>query len=284
HEACQHDPAVRRAQQRRQRPGAAAAALVERLQPREEKPGGGDAGEEPCDDGGAVAAAGCRGNARRARAESGQREPEAENRAAGELRQQVRVRDVEEGDVDQSQPAQPERAEHRRQEGAEHHLQHGEAAEQELPGELARAAESRAFQREAEPHADREGGQQVGHRQDPLIAGAAAYAAANAVSMKPQLPTLSSAPPVSAWPLVQPRASTAPSPMTAPPPNAIASRERTLTPLPRSTSPARPRPPRPPPPAPGGRPGSPADRKPPRNTPRISNSSQSRQGPSGEFR
>ena len=40
------------------------------------------------------------------------------------------------------------------------------------------------------------------------------YAAANAPIMNSQLPTLSSAPPVSAWPLVQPRASTAPTPMT----------------------------------------------------------------------
>ena len=38
--------------------------------------------------------------------------------------------------------------------------------------------------------------------------------------MKAQLPTVSSAPPVSAWPLVQPRASLAPTPISAPPTNA----------------------------------------------------------------
>ena len=50
------------------------------------------------------------------------------------------------------------------------------------------------------------------------------YAAKKAPAMNSQLPTLSSAPPVSAWPLVQPRASTAPSPMAPPPPSAIVSR------------------------------------------------------------
>ena len=46
------------------------------------------------------------------------------------------------------------------------------------------------------------------------------YAPANAAIMNTQPPTLRSAPPVSARPLVQPRARTAPRPMTPPPANA----------------------------------------------------------------
>ena len=38
--------------------------------------------------------------------------------------------------------------------------------------------------------------------------------------MKTQLPADSNAPPVSAWPLVHPRASFAPKPMSTPPPTA----------------------------------------------------------------
>src|SRR5689334_24914858 len=54
--------------------------------------------------------------------------------------------------------------------------------------------------------------------------------------MKVQLPTLSSAPPVSACPLVQPRASTAPTPITVPPAKAIARRDDAVTPRPRVTT------------------------------------------------
>ena len=54
--------------------------------------------------------------------------------------------------------------------------------------------------------------------------------------MKIQLPTDSSAPPLSAWPLVQPRASLAPTPITTPPPTAASTRCGGLTRGPRSVS------------------------------------------------
>src|SRR5207249_965238 len=62
------------------------------------------------------------------------------------------------------------------------------------------------------------------HRHAFFTSGAKTYPPANAAIMNNQLPTLSNAPPVSASPLVQPRASTAPMPITAPPPNAYMSR------------------------------------------------------------
>src|SRR5262249_40079998 len=77
--------------------------------------------------------------------------------------------------------------------------------------------------------------------------------------------------PVNACPLVQPRARTAPTPMIAPPAHAIARRERTVTPVPRST-PRR------------SLPASAADRNPPIATPTISISSHSRHGPPGRAR
>src|SRR3954463_9187268 len=84
--------------------------------------------------------------------------------------------------------------------------------------------------------------------------------------MNSHAPTLSNAPPVSACPLVHPRASTAPAPTTAPPAPAAPSRGDTPTCGPRSTlTPSRP--------------ASAAEHHPPIITPRISTTSQSRNSP-----
>ena len=91
--------------------------------------------------------------------------------------------------------------------------------------------------------------------------------------MKTQLPTESKAPPVRAWPLVQPRASFAPSPMKMPPLKAAAIRCLLPIPGPRSTSMRM-------------RPASHADVKPPSVTPTSSRTSQSFRGlrtPSGKY-
>ena len=84
--------------------------------------------------------------------------------------------------------------------------------------------------------------------------------------MNSHAPTLSSAPPVSACPLVHPRASTAPTPITAPPAPAAHNRGDTAACGPRSTRTA-------------SRPASAAEHHPPIITPRISTTSQSRNSP-----
>ena len=58
---------------------------------------------------------------------------------------------------------------------------------------------------------------------------ATVHAPANTIIMNAQLPRLSSAPPVRAWPLVHPRASAAPNAISMPPANAVARRGRTDT-------------------------------------------------------
>src|SRR5512133_676313 len=83
--------------------------------------------------------------------------------------------------------------------------------------------------------------------------------------MNAQLPTLSSAPPVSAWPLVQPRASFAPTPMSTPPTNANISRLLVVMFGPFSTVLVT-------------RCANTPDRNPPTNTPSTSKTSQSMSG------
>src|SRR5262249_44745107 len=121
--------------------------------------------------------------------------------------------------------------------------------EVELSGELARVAQSGALQAPAEGDPDRE----RAHCHDLRSSGASAYAPANAARMNSQLPALSSAPPVRARPLVHPRASTAPTPITAPP-----ARESNIR-DPRTNC---------------SRPAASAERNPPTTTPPISSSSQ----------
>ena len=161
----------------------------------------------------------------------------------------VRLRHVDARQIEHAEPAEPERAEHRGDDRAEHHLEHGEVGEIELAGELARAAHAGALEAPAERDADDQRRDERAaspnaptRRTAPLMStrrrtsGATRVRAANAPIMNSQLPTLSSAPPVSAWPLVQPRASTAPRPITAPPANAATSRASREMRGPRSTS------------------------------------------------
>src|SRR5206468_9970681 len=105
--------------------------------------------------------------------------------------------------------AEPIDAEHGRDDGADHHFQHREVGEVELAGELARVAETGALERDTERDSDQHGNRELAHCQALFISGATMYPATNAAATKIQLPTASTAPPVSASPLVQPRASTA---------------------------------------------------------------------------
>ena len=103
------------------------------------------------------------------------------------------------------------------------------------------------------------------HRHALRRSGAAAYAPANAAMTKSQLPTLSVAPPVRPSPLVQPRASFAPTPIAAPPANAFTSRRAVGDRCaPRSV-------------VHRSRPARRPDASPPISTPMISNTSQSLQ-------
>ena len=70
-----------------QREAAPRAALVERLESIERQPRQQNPRQHAADDGEAIAATGRRGDARRARTESGEREADAEDQAADELRQ-----------------------------------------------------------------------------------------------------------------------------------------------------------------------------------------------------
>src|SRR5439155_25172344 len=144
---------------------------------------------------------------------------------------------------------QPEEPEHRRDDRAEHHLEHGEIGEIELAGELSCAAHPRALEAPSEGDPDDQRGHERGLRAEVAVveegrdhvharraSGATRYAAVNAASMNSQLPALRSAPPVSACPLVHPRASTAPNPITPPPAKAVTRRARGEKPGPRSMS------------------------------------------------
>src|SRR5690606_24131300 len=170
---------------------------------------------------------------------------------------------------------EPEHVEHLEPEcggddGAEHHLQHGEVAQIEDRGQLPAAAEAGAFEPEAERDAD-QAREEVGLRAVEEIEGeevhgchsrrtnhAAPNAPANVASMKPQLPASSIAPPLRAWPDVHPPAMRLANPASTPPAAASKSRGATRTPVPRSTTAAVRR-------------AAKADRPPPSRTPSAMN-------------
>src|SRR5262249_1021816 len=132
---------------------------------------------------------------------------------------------------------------------AEHQLEDREIGEVELRSELACVAHACPLEAPPERNADRERcedraalaegaelEERKSHVHAPFLRGETTSAGANAPIRNSQLPTLSNAPPVSAWPLVHPRASTAPMPMIAPPANAATRREPRDIRGPRSTA------------------------------------------------
>ena len=128
----------------------------------------------------------------RPRAQTGERESHAEDQSARDLCDKIRVGDVEEGEVHQDNQEQALRA-------------HIERTVAELgdntDGEALFRGSVRATFEVFE--ADRCRHEQIRQRHDRFTIGATAYAAANVLTMNAQLPTLRSAPPVSASPLVR---------------------------------------------------------------------------------
>src|SRR3989339_1586757 len=96
----------------------------------------------------------CRRNAACAGTVSSHDKSNPEDQSAEDLRNKVCRGDGYLSIIQQAQPRKPERSEHGRDDGDEHHLENPEIGEVELRGELSRTAESRPFKKEAETDAD----------------------------------------------------------------------------------------------------------------------------------
>ena len=83
-------------------------------------------------------------------------EPHAEDQAARDLGDDECRRNLDQRQVDEPRPAQPEESCGRGRDGRHHHLEHGEIGERELRGELPRVGEPRALEHRAEGDADRQ--------------------------------------------------------------------------------------------------------------------------------
>src|SRR5206468_3052894 len=84
-----------------------------------------------------------------------------EDQATHELRGEEGLGDVDPGQIEHPEPAEPEGAEHRGDDRGEHHLEHGEIREIELPCELLRAAHPGTLEtppeRDPDGHGDEDG-------------------------------------------------------------------------------------------------------------------------------
>jgi hypothetical protein len=154
-----HADAARDAQQIRQPYGPKRRRGIERRNPRERDVEDPDAQQHAGHHAGAVPPSGGSRHAGRAGTQPGDEKAGAEHDAADCLREDERLWQVDEIQMEQSKAIEPERAEHRRHERAEHHFEHGEVGQIELAGELRRAAESTALEKPTEGESE-EGGRQ----------------------------------------------------------------------------------------------------------------------------